>query len=55
MGFNDSEVAGFSDTEVAGFNEVGWPKCLGESMDLGLDLGGIIEGEELRVSLWTRN
>ena len=28
------QIVGFSDTEVASFSEVGWSKCLGESMDL---------------------
>ena len=45
MGFSDSKVVDFNDIEVAGFSEAGWSECLGESVDLGFDLGGRIEGK----------
>ena len=45
MGFSDSKVVDFNYIEVAGFSEAGWSECLGESVDLGFDLGGRIEGK----------
>ena len=45
MGFSDSKVVDFNDIEVAGFSEAGWSECLGESVDLGFDLGGRTEGK----------
>ena len=47
MGFSDSKVVDFNDIEVAGFSEAGWSECLGESVDLGFDLGGRTEGESV--------